>query len=402
MPASSKTGSSRRSVSRRDFLAVGGLSMVGLSVAERAAVLRAQERSGPRSVVLVVMNGGPSHLETFDPKPDAPSTVRGPLKAIATSIPGVHFSESLPRLAERAGRFAVVRTLFHDAAPLHEAGHQVLYSGVLPSKGVAAPSLGSAVSRLLGARGDAPAYVMLPGPVSASGVSVPCGGGPGWLGDKFQPALVDADPRAGEPGADSAAASLVAPFDAQPVAVREEYGETPFGCRLWQSARLIEAGVRVVTVNLCPKLAGQVTWDAHAHKTAAPATLFDYRDTIGPQFDRACSALLDDLHSRGLLRDTLVIATGEFGRTPYLNAAGGRDHWPHCWSALLAGAGVPGGTVIGASDATGEYPLERPVPLPQLVATAYQALRVDARVSVAVNGTERVLLDVDPISDLAA
>ncbi len=402
MTAPSRSRSSRRSVSRRDFLAVGGLSMVGLSVAERAAVLRAQERSGPRSVVLVVMNGGPSHLETFDPKPDAPTTIRGPLKTIATSIPGVHFSESLPRLAERAGRFAVVRTLYHDAAPIHEAGHQVLYSGVLPRKGVAAPSLGSAVSRLLGARGDAPAYVMLPGPVSASGVTVTCGGGPGWLGDEFQPVLLDAVSSAMPTEVDSAAAPLVASFEAQPIAVREQYGESEFGRRLWQSARLVETGVRVVTVNLCPKLSGEVTWDAHAHKNAAPATLFDYRDTIGPQFDRACSALLDDLHSRGLLRDTLVIATGEFGRTPYLNAAGGRDHWPHCWSALLAGGGVPGGTVIGASDATGEYPRERPVSLPQLVATAYQALRVDARVSVAVNGTERVLLDVDPISDLAA
>jgi hypothetical protein len=272
----------------------------------------------------------------------------------------------------------------------------------LPGKGVAAPSFGSAVSRLLGARGDAPAYVMLPGPVSESGVRVSCGGGPGWLGDEFQPLLLDGSPPAVPTDADSAATPLVPSFDAQPIAVREQYGETPFGRRMWQSARLVEAGVRVVTVNLCPKLSGEVTWDAHAHKTAAPTTLFDYRDTIGPQFDRACSALLDDLHFRGLLRDTLVIATGEFGRTPCVNAAGGRDHWPHCSSALLAGAGVPGGTVIGASDAIGEYPQERPVPLPQLVATAYQALRVDARTSVAVNGTERVLLDADPIADLAA
>ena len=398
MPPQPKSRSSRRSVSRRDFLAVGGLSMVGLSVAERAAVLRAQERSGPRSVVLVVMNGGPSHLETFDPKPDAPTTVRGPLKAISTAIPGVHFSETLPRLAERAERFAVIRSLHHDAAPIHEVGHQVLYSGRLPMKGVAAPSLGSAASRLLGPRGDAPAYVMLPGAVSGSGVSVPCGGGAGWLGDEYQPVVLD-----GESGVEEADdGSRAFSFAAQPAAVREQYGETSFGRRLWQSARLVEAGVRVVTVNLCPRLDGEITWDAHAHKTAAPATLFDYRDTLGPQFDRACSALLDDLQSRGLLRETLVIATGEFGRTPYLNAAGGRDHWPHCWSALVAGGGVPGGLVIGASDARGECPQDRPVSLPQLVATAYQALRVDPRATVAVNGTERVLLDADPIAELAA
>jgi uncharacterized protein (DUF1501 family) len=395
-----KSRSSRRSVSRRDFLAVGGLSMVGLSVAERAAMLRAQERSGPRSVVLVVMNGGPSHLETLDPKPDAPSTVRGPLKAITTAVPGVHFCETLPRLAERADRFTVIRSLHHDAAPIHEVGHQVLYSGRLPTKGVAAPSLGSAASRLLGPRGNAPAYVMFPGAVSGSGVSIPCGGGAGWLGDEYQPVFLDGP--SGAEAADDGAQAPALSFASQPAAVREQYGETSFGRWLWQSARLVEAGVRVVTVNLCPKLDGEVTWDAHAHKSAAPATLFDYRDTLGPQFDRACAALLDDLQSRGLLRETLVIATGEFGRTPYLNATGGRDHWPHCWSALVAGGGVPGGTVIGASDARGEFPLERPVALPQLVATAYQALRVDPRATVAVNGTERVLLDADPVSELAA
>jgi hypothetical protein len=402
MPSQSNSHPRRRSVSRRDFLAVGGLSMVGLSVAERAAVLRAQERSGPRSVVLVVMNGGPSHLETFDPKPDAPSTVRGPLKAISTAIPGVHFSESLPRLAERADQFAVIRSLCHDAAPVHEAGHQILYSGRLPNRGVAAPSLGSAVARLLGPRGEVPPYVMLPGPVVESGTNVSCGGGPGWLGEDFQPVLLDALPVGDRERDESAAASLVAPYNAQPIAVREAYGESSFGRRLWQAARLIEAGVRVVTANLCPRLTGEVTWDAHAHKAAAPATLFDYRDTLGPQFDRACSALLDDLQSRGLLRETLVIATGEFGRTPYLNAAGGRDHWPHCWSALVAGGGVPGGTVIGASDPAGEFPRERPVPLPELVASAYQSLRVDPRAQVAVNGIERVLLEADSIGELAA
>lgn len=398
MPARKQAKPSRRSVSRRDFLAVGGLSMVGLSVAEQAAVVRAQERSGPRSVVFVVMNGGPSHLETFDPKPDAPAHVRGPLKAIATAVPGVQFSECLPRLAERADRFAVIRSLHHDAAPIHETGHQLLQSGRLASKGTAWPSLGSAVSRLLGPRGDAPPYVVLPGPVADSGLRVTCGEGPGWLAEEYRPAVISETPAASIAAGDPLEVAPVAAFDSQPAAVREEYGETPFGRRLWQAARLVESGVRVVTVNLCPRLHGEVTWDAHAHKTAAPATLCDYRDTLGPHFDRACAALLDDLHARGLLRDTLVIATGEFGRTPHLNSAGGRDHWPHCWSALLAGGGIPGGTVIGASDPHGETPLDRPVSLPELVATAYHALRIDPRSPVAVNGTERVLLDADPVA----
>jgi uncharacterized protein (DUF1501 family) len=398
MSARKQAKPSRSSVSRRDFLAVGGLSMVGLPVAERAAVLRAQERSGPRSVVFVVMNGGPSHLETFDPKPDAPSHVRGPLRAIATAVPGVHFSECLPRLAERADRFAVVRSLHHDAAPIHETGHQLLQCGRLALKGTAWPSLGSAVSRLLGPRGDAPPYVALPGPVTETGLALTCGEGAGWLGDDYRPLISNEDEVADSPTGETRSRRAKTGFPDAPAAVREEYGETPFGRRLWQAARLVEAGVRVVTVNLCPRLYREVTWDAHAHKTAAPATLCDYRDTLGPHFDRACAALFDDLHARGLLRDTLVIATGEFGRTPHLNSAGGRDHWPHCWSALLAGGGVAGGTVIGASDPHGETPLDRPVSLTELVATAYHALRIDPRAPVAVNGTERVLLDADPVA----
>jgi uncharacterized protein (DUF1501 family) len=269
----------------------------------------------------------------------------------------------------------------------------LLQSGKLASKGMAWPSLGSAVSRLLESRGNAPPYVVLPGPVTETGLALTCGEGAGWLGDDHRPILQADQAAADAPVGESAETR----FLDEPAAVRETYGETPFGQRLWQAARLVESGVRVVTVNLCPRLHGEVTWDAHAHKTAAPATLCDYRDALGPQFDRACSALLDDLHARGLLRDTLVIATGEFGRTPHLNAAGGRDHWPHCWSALLAGGGIPGGTVIGASDPHGEAPLERPVSLPELVATAYHALRIDPRAPLAVNGAERVLLDAAPL-----
>lgn len=393
----------RRPVSRRGFLAAGGLTMVGLSMAERAAVLKAQQQSGLRSVIFVVMNGGPSQLETFDPKPDAPATVRGPLRSIATAVSGVHFGEGLPNLAQRANRFSVLRSLHHDLAPLHETGHQLLYAGRPASRALQPASLGSAAARLLGPRGGAPAYVLLPGPVADTGVHADAGAGAGWLGDEYQPLQLECDgsPAAVDEPAD-APEPLISRFEEEPAVVREAYGDTEFGRRLWQAARLVERGVRVVTVNLCPRLQGELTWDAHAHKGVAPATLCDYRDTIGPRFDRACAALLDDLHESGLLAETLVIATGEFGRTPYLNPAGGRDHWTHCWSALVAGGGVTGGRVIGATDGRGREIIDRPITPAELLASAYRGLRIDPRTTVTLGHQSATLLDADPVKELLA
>jgi uncharacterized protein (DUF1501 family) len=383
------------------------MAMVGLSMAERAAVAKARERSGLRSVILVVMNGGPSQLETFDPKPDAPSNVRGPLRAIATQVPGVHLSEGLPRLARRADRFTIVRSLYHDAAPIHETGHQLLYAGRLPSRGHQPASLGSAAARLLGPRAAAPAYVLLPGAVANMGVRSELTAGAGWLGSAYAPHIIDETPPAppAENSDDDTAEHappppLIPEFSAETVEIREDYGETTFGRRLWQAARLVERGVRVVTVNLCPRLDGEVTWDAHAHKRSAPATLFDYRDTIGPQFDRACAALLDDLEAGGLLSETLVVCTGEFGRTPFLNAAGGRDHWTHCWSALVAGGSIPGGQVIGATDARGRTIVDQPVSLSELVATAYSSLRIDPRSAVTLGERSEQLLSAEPVASI--
>jgi uncharacterized protein (DUF1501 family) len=393
-------------VSRRDFLAAGSLTMVGLSMAERAAVLRAQERSGPRSVILVVMNGGPSQLETFDPKPDVPNYIRGPLRAIQTAIPGVRFGEGLPQLAARADRFSIIRSLYHDATPSHEAGMQLLCSGRLTMRDSSTPSLGAVAARLLGPRGRAPAYALLPGDVSETGTRAETGLGPGWLGEDYSPYVPDSgDDGNGEDPAlvdvEHKTISTRELFQREPVSVRERYGESRFGELLWRAERLVETGVRVVVVNLCPKLYGEVTFDAHAHRTAAPATVFDYRDTIGPQFDRACSALLDDLHDSGLLGETLVVATGEFGRTPQVNGSGGRDHWPHCWSGLIAGGGLPAGGVIGASDRSGERPAERPISLPELVATIYDFLRIDPRSTILAGEVERRLLDAEAVAELA-
>jgi hypothetical protein len=390
----------RANVSRRDFLAAGGFGFMGLSVAERRAMLRAQERSGPRSVILVILNGGPSHLETFDPKPEADSRIRGPLRPVSTALSSVCFSEALPTLAQRADRVAVIRSLHHEAAPIHETGLQLLQTGGLAAGTLVLPSIGSATARLLGPREDVPPYVLLPGPVRGTGVTNCQAHGPGSLGAEWSPVVVEDSGTLQRPDHRETLPWNPHRYDEETAAVRDAYGETTFGCRLWRAARLVESGVRMVTVNLCDRLHGELTWDAHAHASTAPATLIDYRDTLGPQFDRAASALLDDLGQSGLLSETLVVCTGEFGRTPRLNAEGGRDHWTHCWSALVAGAGVEGGQIIGASDAQGEYPVDRPVSLPELVVTAYSALRIDPAAICGDAGMP--LLDHTPIVELVA
>ena len=394
MPRNQPSSESRQSVSRRDFLAVGGLSVVGLSVAEQAALKRARERSGPRSCILIVMSGGPSQLETFDPKPEAPREVRGPLRAISTAVPSVQFSEALPELARRADRLSIVRSLFHEAAPIHEAGLQLLQTGRLVTNGVRHPSLGAVVSRLLGPRGSTPPHVVLPRRLAETGVVMDRGDSAGFLGDEFAPVVLDAVQ------ADSGEAAGLPRFEDQPVALREAYGDSPAGRQFLQARQLVEHGVRFVTVNMFDRLQGQVTWDAHAAASHAPATLFDYRDTIGPQFDRACAGLLDDLQQRGLLDETLVVCAGEFGRSPQPNEQGGRDHWTKAFSAIVAGCGIPGGQVIGETDATASEPIETPIPLPQLTASIYDSLRVDRQAALPEQWPIAALTDLEPIPGL--
>jgi len=392
--AASKSTEPRKSVSRRDFLAVGGLSVVGLSVAEQAALKRARERSGPRSCILVVMSGGPSQLETFDPKPVAPRHIRGPLQAISTAIPGLQFSESLPQLARRADQLTVVRSLHHEAAPIHETGLQLLQTGRLVTNGVQHPSMGAMVARLLGPRGNVPAHVVVPRPHAATGVEMYRGDQAGFLGDDFAPLVL-----APHDVEDTPACALPS-FDDQPIQVREMYGDSSIGRHLLQARQLVERGVRFVTVNMFDQLDHQVTWDAHASGERSPGTLFDYRDSIGPQFDTACAGLLDDLQDRGLLDETLVVCAGEFGRSPQLNEQGGRDHWTEAFSGMLAGCGAPRGAVIGATDETAAAPIDQPIGLSQLVATIYESLRIDRTDVPSTSWPITSLCDEDPIAEL--
>lgn len=404
---SSEKRSSRQAnsgVSRRDFLRVGGLSVVSLSVAEKAAQARQQASVGRRSCILLLMTGGPSQLETFDPKPAAPAEIRGPLRAISTSVPGVRLSESLPRLSARAESFAILRSLTHDAVPIHETGLQLLQTGRLARGCVQHPAFGSVVARFLGPRDGIAPYVVLPRPLGNTGVNAYRGQQAGFLGPDFDP-LTAPDADGNRPG-QTVDSSGFLPADLlrdEPEAVKLAYGKSRFGGLCLGARKLVECGVRCVTVNLFDTLTGQTTWDCHGRSSPAPSDLYDYRDRLGPEFDRAVATLLDDLRERGLLEETLVIAAGEFGRTPRINEHGGRDHWPGVWSAIVAGGGVEGGRVIGASDPHGTAPAERPIAPGELIATIYDRLGVDPALILCDQAdSEWPLTDHRPIDELFA
>jgi uncharacterized protein (DUF1501 family) len=366
-----------------------------------------------RSVILLLLVGGPSQLETWDPKPDARLEVRGPFRSIATRCPGVRISEHLPRLATRMDRLAIVRSLHHDESPIHETGCQLLQTGRLCKAGEESPHFGSVVARLAGSRNGLPASALVPGPIQSTGIDIPHGQTSAWLGAGCAPFSLEADPASPHFNAlwhrARASAANVSPgvaggnpFDltAEPARLRDAYGRTTFGQACLLARRLVETGVRVITVNMFETVFNRITWDCHG---AAPfSTLDDYARVLMPDLDQALAALIDDLEGRGRLQSTLVVATGEFGRTPRLNSAGGRDHWPAVWSAVMAGGGINGGQVIGASDADAAYPADRPVSPQELLATIYYSLGVDASRRLArPDGSSCALVpDAEPIREL--
>jgi uncharacterized protein (DUF1501 family) len=415
---------------RRDFLRVGGLGALGLTCPGLNPLAAAAPARGERAVILLMLVGGPSQLETWDPKPDAREEVRGPFRSIATAVPGLRISEHLPRMARRMDRLTLIRSLHHDSAPIHETGHQLLQTGQICREGQEAPHLGSVVAKLRGSSHDLPPFVVLPRPLGNTGVGVPHGQTAGLLGSAYDPFHVAADPAAAEydarglfdraqrfldemadvpaPVRASAAHALTPPartafdLEAERPTLRDAYGRNTFGQSCLLARRLVEAGVRVVTVNMFETVFNRVTWDCHGSRPFS--TLDDYARELLPTLDTALSALLDDLDRRGLLETTLVVATGEFGRTPRLNPSGGRDHWPGVWSALLAGGGVRGGQVIGRSDADGGSPADRPVTPPELLATIYRSLAIDPGVSLTLTDgtTAPALAGFEPIHEALA
>jgi hypothetical protein len=403
-------------VSRRSFVQAG-LGGLGLSQLLRAQALSAETKRPAKRCIFIWMDGGPSHHETFDPKPNAQAEIRGIFDTIPTNVSGVQFSEHVPNVARIMDRLTIVRSISHHD-PGHGGGNHYLTTGTSTPTPVACgakvsfhPSFGSVIAKELGVKDGLPTYVQfaLPGPLRS--------GGPNFLGSKYAPFYVSNNPNnpdfkmadvtlprgvndrrarsresmrrdidnleritdaaAADPanGLDNfyqqAVGLITSPvakraFDinSEPAKVRDAYGRTMVGQQCLLARRLVEANVPFVIVQ-------HAGWDHHGN-------IFTYlKNRYLPIFDMAFSALIRDLDDRGLLEDTLVLALGEFGRTPKINKNVGRDHWPGAMSVVAAGAGVPRGQIVGATDKKGAAPSKQRLKVEDFASTLYAKMGID-------------------------
>lgn len=381
-------------VSRRDFLRTSALSAgaMGLTLNELAQAESFRNRKNV-NCILLFLTGGPSHLDTWDMKPAAPSNVRGPFKPMATSVPGIEICEHFPEMAKRAQQYAIVRSVHHTSSPIHETGQQLMQTGRLSHDDLEHPHIGSVLSAVRGPkRMSVPPFVMLPKPIGNTGVNVGHGQTAGYLGEQYEPVLPEGE-----------RLSSAMKLTSESGQLRDQYGRNTFGRSCLRARRLVESGVQFVTVNMFETVFNEITWDCHADGGSLASNLDDYSDRLCPMFDHAYASLLKDLNERGMLDSTLVVAMGEFGRTPHMNSRGGRDHWPDCWSILMAGGGIQGGQVIGSSDKLGGEPRDRPVTPQEVAATIYSSLGIDSRLSMNYpDGQTQPLVDAAPIRELFA
>jgi len=427
---------------RREWLRIGGLASLGLSLAD---FWRMPAKAGPvsaskpasfgraKSCIVLFLAGGPPQHETWDPKPDAPLEICGTFRPIPTRVPGLHLCETLPHTARVAEHLAVIRSMTTDINA-HSTSGAFMLTGYLPqtkAENVPAgpqdwPSIASVVGTLKPSERSPLASVVLPEVIANDGNIVWPGQNGGFMGPNWHPMLMKCDPteqpmrieglslaegvtsvrlnerfdllqqldahfRDGvQSGAvaeldhmhqkafevlHSDASRRAFELERESPALRDNYGRHKFGQSVLLARRLVEAGTRLVQVNWPregqAEVAGSPLWDTHRNNAGR------IRDVLCPQFDRTFATLIADLQSRGLLDETLVVVMGEFGRSPKINAAGGRDHWGSCFSVALAGAGIGGGQIIGASDRLGAFPSSRPVTPPDLAATIFHLLGLD-------------------------
>lgn len=414
---------------RRDFLQLGLRGALGLGLCDLLRLkAKASEQAGGKSgkqinCIMIWLDGGPSHFETFDPKPDAPAEIRGVFKTVPTNVPGVHFSEPVTKLAGAFDKYTVVRSICHKD-PNHGGGNHYMMTGAPTPVPVGCgafvtfhPSMGSMVSHERGVMNGLPPYMTTP--------STTRSGGPNFLGGEHAPFIVGGYPNADsfrvhdvvlpgdlaegrmksrrdlrtaldrmkrsndrvvedptvefdkfyEQGFDlvsSAKAQEAFNIQREDPKVRERYGRNDMAQRFLLARRLVEVGVSWVTVNWGG-------WDTHGELEKT------YKGDMLKTLDQGVSALLADLHERGLLDSTLVLLLGEFGRTPKINPGGGRDHWPHAMSVLMAGAGIPGGQIVGATDAKGYYASENVYRPEDFAASIYTKMGIDPNQTLHTN-----------------
>ena len=425
-------------LSRREWLRVGGLSAFGLSLpqlSQARAELPIRQSHGDsfgraKSCIVLFMLGGPPQHETWDPKPKAPPEIRGDLGTIATATPGLQIGELMPLTAKLTDRIAVLRAMATDDNAHSSSGYWMLTGyphspknneNALPGSPNDSPSIAAVVRHLKGDQGSLPGAIRLPEEIWNTGHIVWPGQDSGWLGAHADPWLVNCDPhKADFRVPDIALPISITPerleqrrsllqlmnrtfteldnsqvqrwtswqskaidllrdkktqqafaIDSESVAMRDRYGRNRFGQSVLLARRLVESGVSLVQVNWTRGESDDnvaPAWDTHAKNSER------LKNSLMPPMDQAYSALLEDLAQRGLLDETLVVWAGEFGRSPKINASGGRDHWGHVFSAALAGGGVRGGAVYGQSDSQGAYPLDGRVEPQDLTATVFHCL----------------------------
>ena len=454
---------SRCALSRRDLLRVGGMGLLGLNM---PTLLRASEQTSKiapkaKSVIFLFQWGGPSHVDMFDMKPDAPREIRGPYKPIATSADGIQICEHLPNVAKIMDKVTLVRSVHHTMNNHNSAGYYALtgHSPRVDDQRLRDsldlhPGYGSVVDHLAPNKGEIPTAISYPHYIG-DGSRTP-GQRASYLGQKHDPLIILEDPNASNfqlpqlslpqdlsyerltarrglqqiideqsrlldysskaAGLDQYyekalsmldSAKLRKAFDLskEPESLREAYGRHTYGQSCLLARRLVEAGSKFVTAHFAASIGGRSKtkggWDTHGFDNTRMFPIVEAYHL--PITDQTLPVLLNDLEDRGLLDETLVVWTGEFGRTPKINKNASRDHWPKCYTTLLAGGGVKRGYVHGASDKEGAYPADKPVRPDDLAATMFYLLGIDPKTEVhGIGGRPLVIAEGDPIMDIIA
>jgi hypothetical protein len=426
-------------ITRRDFIRVGALTAFGLSVPgllqAHADGLPASGKPPQRDIacILLWMGGGPSHIDTFDPKPEAPQDIRGAFGAIKTNVSGVMLSEHLPKLAKQMDKFSILRSVTSPDGT-HETATHYLLTGYPFNPAIEYPGYGSVVAREKGFQNSLPPYAMFGGMPNNHG-------GGGYMGATYNPFVIGGDPNDNNfsvqdvsppNGVDvvrmdrrrrlrealddwqrnketaskatqtmdefytraydlvtSPVAKKAFNLKEEPDKVRAEYGRNYFGQSCLLARRLVEAGVRCVSINYNG-------WDTHTDNFNA------LKNSLLPPLDGGYAALLNDLKQRGLLDTTLVVWMGEFGRTPRVNSSAGRDHWPGAISVCMGGGGIKTGVVVGSSNERAEYPKDRPLRVEDVAATIYKAFGVNYEKEYMSPQERPIKINYDgtPISEL--
>jgi hypothetical protein len=445
-------------VTRRSFLQIGSAGLAGMmlpNLLRLEAADSASDRPGNiRNCITIFLVGSPGQLDTWDMKPDAPAEVRGQFRPIATNVTGIRICEHFPLMAQRMDKIALIRSLHHRTGATHENGQRWMMTGHDFNADSVKPHVGSVISRVFGPRSELPANVILPGPIGNTGAGPLHGQTAGYLGSAHEPFFLNADPAAPSfrvadlevpPGQSAsrldARRELLSQLDGlqrrtesrstqmhdssyeraftlltsqrakeafdlarETDRMRDRYGRNTFGQSCLMARRLIEGGVRYVTVNHFDTVFNLSCWDMHADGGGLNNTYKDYERMLCPQFDQAFTALIDDLEHRGMLANTVIAVLSEFGRTPRVNGRGGRDHYPNVWTNFLCGGNIRGGQVVGASDRIASAPHDYPVEPPQIIASIYHGMGInlDTTMMPGPGGRPVRLVEAEPIRQLFA